>query len=142
MPHHDRRVDVPFVVGRQWDDVLEVDREAFLATSWRVSHRSDRVGLRLEGPPLPGGGHSIPFVSDATVTGAIQIAGDGRPIVLSVDRQTTGGYPKLGAIASVALPLLGQLAADQEVRFVPWSVDEAQAALRREAWWRTPASRP
>jgi len=123
-------VALPFVVGGQWEDHAPEAREAFVAASWRVSHQSDRIGLRFEGPPLGGVGRSQPFVSDGTVTGAIQVAGDGRPIVLLVDRQTTGGYPKLGAVASVALSALGQLAPGDEVRFVPMTVAEAQASLR------------
>ena len=122
-------IDLPFVPGGQWDDFAAEDQQAFAAHPWRVSHQGDRVGLRLEGDPLPGG-HSASFVSDGTVTGAIQVAGDGRPIVLLVDRQTTGGYPKVGAVASAALHLLGQLAPGDEVRFVPLSVSEAQALLR------------
>jgi KipI family sensor histidine kinase inhibitor len=123
-------VDLPFVPGAQWDDFAAEDRHAFTARRWHVSHQADRVGIRLDGEPLPTGGRSRRFVSDGTVTGAIQVAGDGRPIVLLVDRQTTGGYPKLGAVASTALHVLGQLGPGNEVRFHPISVAEAQAALR------------
>jgi allophanate hydrolase subunit 2 len=123
-------VELPFVVGGQWDDHAPDARQAFLATTWSVSHEADRVGIRLHGPPLPGGGRSVAFASDGTVTGAIQVAGDGRPILLLVDRQTTGGYPKLGAVASVALSLIGQLSPGDTVRFVPMTVAEAQASLR------------
>ena len=122
--------ELPFVPGGQWEDFAEEDRQAFVTRQWNVSHHADRVGLRLEGQPLLIAGRAVRFVSDGTVTGAIQVAGDGRPIVLLVDRQTTGGYPKIGAVASAALHVLGQLAPGDGVRFRTMSVAEAQVALR------------
>jgi allophanate hydrolase subunit 2 len=123
-------VELPFVPSGQWDRLPEATHEAFAARRWTVSHRSDRMGLRLEGDAIPGGDVGRGFVSDATVTGAIQLSGDGLPIVLGVDRQTTGGYPKLGAVASVALHLLGQLQPGDEVTFRPITLTEARDALR------------
>jgi len=125
-----RTLELPFLPGGQWDDFPLDARQAFLDRSWRVSHQSDRIGLRLEGEPLDGGSAGIGFVSDGTVTGAIQVAGDGLPIALLIDRQTTGGYPKLGAIASVALHLLGQAQPGDELAFRPVSIEEAHRALR------------
>jgi antagonist of KipI len=124
-----RRIELPFVPGSQWDDFPEGTRRALANRSWRVSHQSDRMGLRLEGDPLETGGAGEAFVSDGTVTGAIQVSGDGLPIVLFVDRQTTGGYPKLGAVASVALPLIAQARAGDEFVFRSVSVEEAAEAL-------------
>jgi antagonist of KipI len=124
------RIELPFLPGGQWEDFPAGARRAFLERPWRVSHRSDRMGLRLEGEPLDSGGAGIGFVSDGTVTGAIQVAGDGLPIVLGVDRQTTGGYPKLGAVASVALHLLGQAQPGDELVFRQVTLDEAQRTLR------------
>lgn len=128
-----RRIVLPFVPGGQWDDFPEESRRAFPSRSWRVSHHSDRMGLRLEGDPLDTGGAGEAFVSDGTVTGAIQVSGDGLPIVLFVDRQTTGGYPKLGAVASVAFPHVAQAQAGDEFVFRPISVEEAGEALRAAA---------
>jgi allophanate hydrolase subunit 2 len=88
------------------------------------------MGLRLEGQPLETGRAGVAFVSDGTVTGAIQVSGDGLPIVLFVDRQTTGGYPKLGAVASVGLPLIAQARAGDEFVFRPIAVEEAAEPLR------------
>jgi biotin-dependent carboxylase-like uncharacterized protein len=125
-----RRIELPFVPGGQWDDFPEQARRAFAGRMWRVSHQSDRMGLRLEGEPLETGRAGGSFVSDGTVTGAIQVSGDGLPIVLFVDRQTTGGYPKLGAVASVALSLIAQAQAGDEFVFRSVPVKEAEEAFR------------
>lgn len=126
-----RTVRLPFVPGAQWNDVPEDVQRGLIERRWTVSHESDRIGLRLEGQPLPATGAAQAFVSDGTVTGAIQVTGAGLPIVLLVDRQTTGGYPKLGAVTSAAHHLLGQLRADDEVAFESISVHEAQEEWRR-----------
>jgi antagonist of KipI len=128
-----RRIELPFVPGGQWDHFPEETQHAFASRSWQVSHQSDRMGLRLEGDPLDTGGAGEAFVSDGTVTGAIQVSGDGLPIVLFVDRQTSGGYPKLGALASVALPFIAQALAGDEFVFRPVSVEDATEALRASA---------
>jgi len=115
-----RRSDVlelPFVASGQWDRMPVETHEGFPARPWTVSHRSDRMGLRLEGQALSDGGLGGGFVSRGTVTGAIQLSGDGLPIILGVDRQTTGGYPMLGAVAATHVHLLGQLQPGDEVRF-------------------------
>jgi KipI family sensor histidine kinase inhibitor len=125
-----RHIELPFVPGGQWDDFPEQARRAFANRSWRVSHQSDRMGLRLEGAPLEIGTAGVGFVSDGTVTGAIQVSADGLPIVLFVDRQTTGGYPKLGAVASVAFPLIAQAQAGDEFVFRSVSIEEVAEALR------------
>jgi allophanate hydrolase subunit 2 len=63
--------------------------------------------------------------------GAIQVPGDGQPLVLMADRQPTGGYPKIGTVIRADLPLLAQRRPGQTVRFAPVDPEEAVAALRR-----------
>ena len=70
-------------------------------------------------------------MSDAIVAGSIQVPGSGQPIVLLVDAQTTGGYPKIGTIASADLPLLGRRRPGDKIRFAKVGQLEAEA-LRRE----------
>ena len=72
------------------------------------------------------------IISDATVPGAIQIPANGKPIILMADRQTTGGYAKLGAVISADLPLLAQAGPGNKIRFEQVSVEEAHSALRME----------
>ena len=72
---------------------------------YRVSTEADRMGVRLEGPPLAHRGRQE-IVSDATVPGSIQVPGNGQPIVLLADAQTAGGYPKIGTVIGADLPRL------------------------------------
>jgi antagonist of KipI len=96
----------------------------FLASPWRVSATSDRVGCRLEGEPLPHAGPAeIP--SDGMVPGSIQVPPDGRPIVMTADGPTTGGYPKIATVLTADLPLLAQLVPGEgELRFESVRVED------------------
>jgi KipI family sensor histidine kinase inhibitor len=94
---------------------------------YRVSADSNRMGYRLEGPAVrAAAGHDI--VSDGLIEGAIQVPGNGQPVLLGSDHQTTGGYPKPGVIAAADMPLFAQLAPGTAVGFDPIGTDEAIAA--------------
>lgn len=94
-------------------------------TEFRVGAQSDRMGYRLEGPPLELA-QPIEILSEAVTFGTMQLPPGGSPIVLMADRQTTGGYPRVGEVASVDLPLVAQLKPGDRLRFRPVSLDEAQ----------------
>ncbi|WP_374983944.1 biotin-dependent carboxyltransferase family protein [Streptomyces fradiae] len=84
--------------------------------AYRVSSASNRVGLRLEGPPLerarPG---ELP--SEGMVLGAVQVPPDGRPVVFLADHPTTGGYPVVGVVREADLAVAAQAAPGTRVRF-------------------------
>ena len=82
-----------------------------------VTDRADRMGYRLEGPAIECDIEGI--LSEGICLGAIQIPADGQPIVLLQDRQTIGGYPKLGAALSLDMGKLAQLMPGGRVRFEP-----------------------
>jgi biotin-dependent carboxylase-like uncharacterized protein len=117
------------VPGPQDDLFSPAALATLLASTYTVSPRSDRLGLRLEGPPLPAAGAE--FASDACVTGSIQVTGGGLPIALLCDRGTTGGYPKIATVISVDVPRLGRLRPGETIRFA--SVDVAEAERLRRA---------
>jgi antagonist of KipI len=102
---------------------------AFAAGSYVVTPRSSRSGYRLDGPPvaLPSAGERL---SEPIAPGTIQVPPDGLPILLMADRQTVGGYPAVGYLARADVPKAAQLWPGDRVRFVPISLDEAQAAAR------------
>ena len=100
--------------------------EAFLTARYVVTPHSDRMGYRLRGTPLPRRSEEH-LLSMATPPGAIQIPPRGEPIVLMADRQTAGGYPRIGTVITADLPLVGQLAPGDWIEFE--ACDQA-AALR------------
>jgi antagonist of KipI len=126
--HHNIR----FVPGRHWERFPAEIRERFCASEYRIAPDSDRMGYRLDGPELqPAEGGDI--LSEGVTFGTIQVPPDGRPIVLMANRQTTGGYPRVGEVASVDLPLLAQLPPGDTVRFQQIALDQSQTLyLERE----------
>jgi antagonist of KipI len=87
------------------------------------------MGYRLEGPRLEHAGRAD-ILSDATPIGSLQVPASGQPILLMADRQTTGGYPKIGVVISADLPVAGQLAPGDWVEFLPCTRATAVEALR------------
>ncbi len=105
--------------------------ETILSHDYALTLACDRMGYRLEGPPVE---HvaSADILSEGIPLGAVQVPGDGQPIVLMADRQTTGGYTKIAVVASASLPLLAQCPPGRGVvRFRAITVAEAQARWRR-----------
>ena len=96
--------------------------------SFRVSPRSNRMGYRLEGPPLIRRIGPEP-ISEPLAFGAIQVPAAGEPILLMADRQTAGGYPKIASVIAADLPIAGQLAPGDRIEFSWASRQEAAAAL-------------
>ncbi len=103
--------------------------QTFLGSEYSVSIQSDRMGYRLEGPVIQH--RSGPdMVSDGTPFGAVQVPGDGQPIILLSDRGTTGGYTKIATVISSDVGTLGQAMPGDTIRFAAVSVEEAHAILR------------
>ncbi|MFC3608060.1 5-oxoprolinase subunit C family protein [Stutzerimonas tarimensis] len=100
--------------------------EAFNA-EWHLDARSDRMGARLRGPVLRYQG--APMVSEGIPLGAVQVPPDGQPIALLNDRQTIGGYPRLGALTPTAVARLAQVPAGSPVRLRPVAQGEARRRL-------------
>lgn len=113
------------------DDAFTADAMATLTSQpFTLSRRSDRMGYRLNGPPLAhAAGHDI--VSDGIAMGAMQVPGDGQPIILMADRQPTGGYPKIATVIRADLPALAQARPGQGLRFRLVTVEQAVQALRQ-----------
>jgi len=118
--------------GPQDDYFDRAGWKLMLETGWRMSPQSDRMGMRLEGARIPHKG-DYNIVSDGVPHGAIQVPGDGQPIVLLADRQSTGGYPKIATVISADLPRLGQLRPGDHLRFARATIDEAETAARELA---------
>jgi biotin-dependent carboxylase-like uncharacterized protein len=131
LPEHESG-PVRVMPGPQADEFAADALATLLAAGWRVGARSDRMAVALEGPALVHpGGHNI--VSDGVLPGAVQVPGEGRPIVLMRDCQTTGGYPKLATVISADLDRLAQVPPGGTVRLALVGQVAAVAAARRMA---------
>ncbi|HEX6965716.1 MAG TPA: biotin-dependent carboxyltransferase family protein [Gemmatimonadaceae bacterium] len=117
---------VRLIPGAHEHALTPVAREQLYRGEFRISSQSDRMGYRLEGPALE---LALPLelLSEPVAFGTVQLPPSGSPIVLMADRQTTGGYPRIGEVATVDLPLLAQLKPGDRVRFTAISLEEAQA---------------
>ena len=124
VPVHQTEHAMRVVLGPQDDHFTEEGIHGFLHSDYLISVRSDRMGCRLEGPPIEHRA-GADIVSDGVPAGAVQVPGDGLPLVLLADRQTTGGYAKIAAVVTVDLPKLAQAEPGQRVRFSAVTEDEA-----------------
>ena len=108
--------------------------EKLFSCAYIVSEQSDRTGLRLKGEVVRPREQSQ-LLTDGIPLGAIQVPQDGQPIILFVDQQTTGGYPKIANVIAADMHRVGQIRPCDEVRFVEVSIAEAVEALREHEQW-------
>ncbi len=111
--------------GRQYDWFTTESQMKLFTEHFEVTAQSDRMGYRLKGPELSLQNEQE-MLSEAVSFGTIQVPSEGNPIVLLADRQTTGGYPKIGQIATVDLSIMAQLKPGDKVQFVEVSHEVAQ----------------
>jgi biotin-dependent carboxylase-like uncharacterized protein len=129
IPDYTGEPRVRVVLGPQADRFTAEGIRALLDGRYEVLPQSDRMGTRLRGPRIAHArGHDI--VSDGIALGSIQVPGDGQPIVLLVDRQSTGGYTKVATICSSDIWRVGQARPGQSLRFQSIGVEEAHRLLR------------
>jgi antagonist of KipI len=114
--------------GPQWSSFSDPAKRQFFEQEYAVSEETNRMGIRLQSAPL-----EIPFsgemITEGVSLGAIQIPPGGQPIILFVEQQTTGGYPKLANVVSADLYSLGQLRPRDEIRFELVTQEAARASL-------------
>jgi antagonist of KipI len=122
------RVLLRALPGPQADWFRDDALKTLTSVSFRVSPRSNRMGYRLEGPPLARQTPGEP-ISEPLAFGAVQVPPAGEPILLMADRQTAGGYPKIACVIAADLPLAGQLAPGDVIEFASCSRHDAAAAL-------------
>jgi antagonist of KipI len=124
---------IRLIPGAHLERLDATSRTRLFEADFRVSASSDRMGYRLDGVELALKG-PIELLSEAVAFGTVQLPPDGHPIILMADRQTTGGYPRLGEVASVDLPVVAQARPGDVLCFRAVSLEEAQRAyLLREA---------
>lgn len=116
------------LLGPQNDHFADAEIASFLDVCWTLTAAADRMAYALDGPALQ---HARDFniVSDGVALGAIQVAGNGKPLVLMADRQPTGGYPKIAHVCRADIGRLAQLRPGQSCRFVVETAEKARCAL-------------
>ncbi len=122
--------DLRTIAGPQRTDFSEPALARFFEAEFRVSSRSNRMGIRLEGGPAPAPDESGDMVPEGSVHGAIQIPPGGEPIIHMPEGPVTGGYPRIASVISADLGALGQLRPGDRVRFRDVSLEEALQARR------------
>jgi biotin-dependent carboxylase-like uncharacterized protein len=130
--------EIPVILGYQYQSFSSLERANFFSSDYTVSSNSDRMGYRLEGKAVHTELKGI--ISEGIAYGAIQIPKDGQPIVLLRDRQTIGGYPKMGCVTRVGGGILAQQKPGDIIQFTPITVDQAEQErhlqMARLAQWR------
>jgi 5-oxoprolinase (ATP-hydrolysing) subunit C len=117
------------VLGAQIGDFAGQSLFDVFNSAWQIDSRADRMGIRLLGPALQYQGKAL--ISEGIPLGAIQVPPDGQPIVLLNDRQTIGGYPRLGALTPESLARLAQMLPGAELRLTPVVQEVAEARHQR-----------
>lgn len=126
-PSYVKDIRVRVIPGYQEPQFDRIQQRRFYSNQFTVSDRCDRMGYRLEGSPVQCQIEGI--LSEGICYGAIQIPADGQPIVLLNDRQTIGGYPKIGSALSLDAAKLAQMTPGASVHFEPISIHAAHNAL-------------
>lgn len=131
IPAYGNDLTLRVILGPQDDYFTDEGISTFLNSEYTVSAQADRMGYRLEGPLIKHRS-GADIVSDGIPLGAIQVPGDGLPIILLADRQTTGGYTKIATTISVDIPKIAQAKPGDSIRFQ--QVKEAQAVALRQKY--------
>ncbi|MFI5056933.1 MAG: biotin-dependent carboxyltransferase family protein [Candidatus Acidiferrales bacterium] len=117
--------------GPQSEWFPDASQRIFYASTYRVAEESNRMGLRLEGAPVPEGSGGK-MITEGVSIGAVQIPSGGLPIILFVEQQTTGGYAKIANVISADLSSLGQLRPRDEIRFERVEWETARSLLKEQ----------
>lgn len=124
-PDYSQTSPLRVVLGYQADSFSRLDKAHFFSSEYTVSERMDRMGYRLTGPTCQSSISSM--LSEGICHGSIQLPPDGQPIVLLNDRQTIGGYPKMGAMIARDTARLAQMTQGKTVSFEAVTIQEAHA---------------
>lgn len=125
IPDYRKHLRLGVIPGYQHRHFPAVQRMKFFSAEYEVSQNIDRMGYRLTGDAIHSDLDGI--ISEGIAFGAIQIPSDGQPIVLMKDRQTIGGYPKIGCLSALDAGLLAQRVPGANVSFYPSDVASAEA---------------
>jgi len=131
IPSPEKEVLLRVIPGPQDHHFTEKGFQTFCSSSYQVTPRCDRMGVRLDGPKIERRSDvEESIISEGLISGAIQVPGDGKPIIILTEL-VTGGYTKIATIISTDLPGVAQLKPGDRVRFKPISIQESHRLLKQ-----------
>lgn len=131
IPSYSNKEYLRVILGPQEDRFTKEGIRTFLSSTYRVSIQSDRMGYRLQGSKIEHA-QGADIISEPIIPGAIQVPGDGLPIILLWDAQVSGGYTKIASVISADLNYLAQIMPGDTLRFKEVGLTEAHEALKKE----------
>jgi antagonist of KipI len=132
IPSLNKEVMLRVIPGPQDHHFTEKGFQIFCSSSYQVTPQCDRMGVRLEGPKIERRSDvEESIISEGLISGAIQVPGDGKPIIILTEL-VTGGYTKIATIISVDLPKVAQLKPGDRVRLKPISIEEALSLWKEQ----------
>jgi antagonist of KipI len=132
IPSLEKEIPLRIIPGPQNHHFTEEGFQTFCSSSYQVTPQCDRMGVRLEGPRIERRADvEESIISEGLISGAIQVPGDGKPIIILTEL-VTGGYTKIATIISTDLPKVAQLKPGDQVRFKPISIEESHLLLREQ----------
>ena len=130
IPPFEKEALLRVIFGPQDHHFTQNGFQTFCASSYQVTPQCDRMGVRLEGPKIERQSDvEESIISEGLISGAIQVPGDGKPIIILTE-VVTGGYTKIATVISTDLTKVAQMKPGDRVRFEPISIEEAHRILR------------
>ncbi|MGK0255613.1 MAG: biotin-dependent carboxylase-like uncharacterized protein [Arcobacteraceae bacterium] len=128
IPKYTKELTLRVILSSQEENFSQEEKDKFFSSPYIITNDFNRMGCKLHGEEIKSNINGI--ISEGIGFGAIQIPSDGQPIILLKERQTIGGYPKIGSVFSVDCFNLAQAKTNTKIRFVPISIEEAQKKLK------------
>lgn len=132
IPFFEKEANLRVIPGPQDHHFTKKGFQTFCSSAYQVTPRCDRMGVRLDGPKIERRADvEESIISEGFLSGAIQVPGDGKPIIILTEL-VTGGYTKIATVISVDLTKVAQLKPGDRVRFNPISIEEAYQLLKEQ----------
>lgn len=125
------QITLRVILGPQDSYFTEKGLDTFFNAVYTVTDKSDRMGIRLDGEKIESK-NGVDIISDAIATGSVQVPNSGTPIIMTADRQTTGGYAKIATVITPDLSKIAQAKPGTKIRFSPVSIDEGRKIYKQE----------
>lgn len=126
--HIESSTEIRVLKGSEFNLFTEYSQQAFLNSSFEISLNANRMGYQLNGEKLTLS-NKTELLSEGVTYGTIQVPNNGQPIILMVERQTIGGYPKIAQVITVDIPKLAQMGPKDTITFKVVSIKKAEELL-------------